>query len=83
MIEDGVRGWLSNPGAICLHAAGPPRTVLQARAIFPDKLVASGAIGDLPLAVALTNIPFWEQEWSKSKVWTSPLITNYRLDGEG
>ncbi|KAA8588628.1 hypothetical protein FQN60_009973 [Etheostoma spectabile] len=46
---------------VLLAAQLAPRNILQAQAIFPDKLVASSAIGDLPLAVALTNIPFWVQ----------------------
>ena len=60
-----------------------PRHVLQAQAIFPDKLVASGAIGDLALAVSLVNIPFWEKSRVNQKPGTSPLITNYGLGSEG
>lgn len=36
----------------------PSCNILEAQAILPDKLVASSAIGDLPLTVALTNTPF-------------------------
>lgn len=60
-----------------------PRNVLQTQAIFPDKLVASSAIGDLPLTVALTNIPFWEKNRVNQKSGLPPLITNYMLDAEG
>ena len=61
MIEDGVRGLAKQPWCNLSSCSRAPRNVLQAHAIFPDKLVASSAIGDLPLAVALTNIPLWEQ----------------------
>lgn len=56
--------------------------ILQAQAVFSDKLVAFGTIGDLPLTVSLTNIPSWEKCRVNQKVWTFPLITNYRPGSE-
>lgn len=63
MIGDGARGLAKQPWCNLSSCWRPPLTscsVPQAGAIFPDKLVASGARGDLPLAAELTNIPLWE-----------------------
>lgn len=77
------RGWSKEVGWATLvqfvFMQPAPHNVLQTQAIFPDKLVASSAIGDLPLAVALTNIPFWEKNRVNQKSGLPPLITNYRL----
>lgn len=64
------RGWSQGAGEATLvqfvFMQLPPCNVLQTLAIFPDKLVASSAIGDLPLFVEAANIPRTERVNQKS-----------------
>ncbi len=75
-------GWLSNLGAICLHADGPSQRPAGS-CYFPWQACCLQCNRWFTSRRGTDQHPILGAEQSKSKVWTSPLITNYRLDGEG
>lgn len=74
--------WLSNLGAICLHAACPSQRPTGPD-YFPWQACCLQCSRWFTFRCGTDQHRILGAEQSKSKVWTLSLITNYRLDGEG